>query len=244
MRQVTFDRPSLRMRLLLYGAAPLVLLGGMAAMYYSDVPWLRHIVAPELTRVAPDTQREFGLLELLQDLALAALAVVAGVGLRRERAPCPRLVLWAALVGGLFMLMEETDYGMHFVEFARGGEHARGEVTGYHNIHRLGYTAVVLRNVATFGMLTFFGGFAIVFAGSRNATLRRLAPDRMSVLTILLVTAVQEVVWRLAARVPDSHGSLSGNEIEFTELGMYGLALLYVTDLVFWRNPLRTGGGE
>jgi len=236
MLQVRIAWPPLRTRLVLYGVIPSVLLGGMALMYYSGPDWMRRIVSPDLARVAPDAQREFGALELLQDVALLALAAVAVAGVRRERLLVPRLVLWLALVGSVFMLLEETDYGMHFVEFARGGEHAPGEVTGYHNIHRLGYTAVVLRHVALFGMMTFFGGFAIVFARSRNALLRYLAPDRLSVLAVLLVTAVQEVVWRLAERTPDAHGSLSGNEGEFAELGMYGLALLYAIDLVFWRH--------
>lgn len=241
MREVRIDRPSLRTRILLYGAVPLVLVGGMAVAYYHGPDALRRLVSPEHLAVHPDSQREFGLLESLQNAALLALAVVAAIGVRRKRVLLPRVVLWGLLLAGAFVLLEETDYGMHYAELFRG-EPVTDEQPGWHNLHRVTYMDGVLHNVAKFGMLTFFGGFAIVFAGSRNATLRHLAPDRMSVLTILLVTGVQEWVWHLAETTPVTHGSLSGNgrEIEFTELGMYGLALVYAVDLAFWRRAEET----
>jgi hypothetical protein len=223
-------------RLLLYGAGPLLLVGGLVAMYFSGVASLREVVSPEMSGVRPDWSREFGLLESLQNLLLLAIVVVAILGLRRKRLLAERIALWALLFGALFMLLEETDYGLHYVELLQGWDAASSGVSGHHNIHRIGYTQVVMQNIAKFGMLTFFGGFAIVFAGSRNAVLRYVAPDRFSVLAILLVTALQELVWNLSARAPDAHGSLTGNEVEFAELGIYYIALLYAIDMVFWRT--------
>jgi hypothetical protein len=225
-----------RVRLLLYGVVPLLLVGGMVAMYFSGIDSLREIVSPEFQADRPDWSREFGLLETLQNVALLALVAVAIAGLRRKRLLAERIALWVLLFGALFMFLEETDYGLHYVELLGGGEAAPSGVSGHYNIHRLGYTQAVMRNIAKFGMLTFFGGFAIVFAGSRNAVLRYVAPDRFSVLAILLVTALQELVWDLAARGPEVHGSLAGNEAEFAELGIYYIALLYAVDMVFWRT--------
>ena len=49
-----------------------------------------------------------------------------------------------------------------------------------------------------------------------------------------LAINLQEVlmlVWNLSARAPDAHGSLTGNEVEFAELGIYYIALLYAIDI-------------
>jgi hypothetical protein len=222
--------------LLLYGALPFVFLGALVAMYYSDVALLRRVVSPDFSWIPLDSRREFGVLESLQNLVLLGLVVVAVSGLRRKRLLWERLGLWTLLFGSAFMLLEETDYGLQYALLFPSDAPSHEGVAGYYNIHRIGYTQTVLQHIARFGMLTFFGAFAIAFARSGSPRMRYIAPDRFSVLAILLVTAVQELVWRLGARVPVSHGSLSGNEIEFAELGIYYLILLYAVDVVFWRS--------
>jgi len=217
--------PTVRTRVFLYGIVPFVLLGAMVSMYYSDSPLLRRIVSPDLESVPLDARSEYGLLENLQNVALAAVVAVAIVGLRRKRLAWERAALVVLALGAAFLLLEETDYGMQYVEDGAP-----------RNLHRIGYTETVLQHAARFGLLTFFGGFAILFAKSRRPLLRYLAPDRFAVLTILLLTAFQEIVWRLAPRFPLDHGSLSGNEIEFAEFGVYYLLLLYAADMVFWRQ--------
>ena len=229
-------RPSRRVRLLLYGVVPLVVLGGMVAMYYSGVGWLRRIVSPEASWIPAETRSEYGLLESLQNLLLAALVVVAAVGLRRKRLPWERLAVWVLLVGALFMLGEETDYGRHYLDLLGMGDGAARGVAGPFNLHRIGYLQAVLRNAAKFGVLTFFGCFAIVFAQSPRPLPRYLAPDRFAVLTVLLITALVELAWKLGDRAVLPIGSLDGHEEEFAELGTYYLALLYSVDMLFWRR--------
>jgi len=218
-------RPTVRARFVLYGVVPFVLLGTMVLMYYSDSPALREIVSPDIEGVHPHAQSEYGLLENLQNVALAAIVVVAVLGLRRKRLAWERAALLILAAGSAFVLLEEIDYGMQYVDDGAP-----------RNLHRIGYTETVLEHAARFGVLTFFGGFAILFANSRRPLLRYLAPDRFSVLTILLLTAFQEIVWKLADRYPLDHGSLSGREIEFAEFGVYYLLLLYSIDMVFWRE--------
>ncbi|MHC4340729.1 MAG: hypothetical protein ACYSX0_11030 [Planctomycetota bacterium] len=234
--RVAIRWPPIGTRLLLYGAIPFAVLGAMVAMYYSDSALLRRVVSPDFSWIPLDSRREFGVLESLQNLLLLGLVVVAVAGLRRKRLIWERLGLWMLLIGSAFMLLEEIDYGLQYALLFPSEEVTHEGVAGYFNIHRIGYTQTVLEHVAWFGMLTFFGAFAIAFARSRSPLMRYVAPDRFSVLTILVVTALQELVWGLAAIVPVSHGSLSGREIEYTELGIYYLILLYAVDVVFWRT--------
>jgi hypothetical protein len=234
-RRLSIRWPSLRRRLVLYGAVPSVVIGGLVAMYYSGNATLRNLVSPDAPTIPENLRREFGLLESLQIVCLAALALVAVQGLRRKRSLARRAVLWALLIGSIWMICEETDYGCHYLDLLRG-DWQSGEPVEATNIHSIGYVRVVLLNIAIFGTFIFFGGFAIVFHRSPNAALRYLAPDRLSVLTVLLVTAIYEVALKLAARMPPGYGSLDGHEGEFAELGLYYLVLLYAVDVIFWRR--------
>jgi len=234
-RRLAIRWPSLRRRLLLYGAVPFVVLGGLVAMYYSGNPVLRNLVSPDAPSIPDDLRREFGLLESLQIVCLVALAGVTVAGLRRKRNLARRAALWALLIGTLWMICEETDYGCHYLDLLRG-DWVAGESLEQTNIHSIGYVRVVLQNLALFGTFIFFGAFAIVFHRSPNTALRYLAPDRLSVLAVLLVTAIQEIAWKAASRVPPGYGSLDGHETEFAELGLYYLVLLYAIDVIFWRS--------
>jgi len=202
-----------RTRLVLYGAVPFVTVGGLMIAYYCGVDVLRRVVAP-------GSGKEFGLLENLQNAVLIAIAAVAVLGLRRKRLRWERISLMFLLAGSLFMLLEEIDYGFQYA------------IDTPVNVHEFGSVESTLEHVARFGGLTFFGGFAIVFAGSANRLLRYLAPDRFAVLTILLVTAF----WEVAIRLPRGGGPLAGDEIEFAEIGVYYLVLLYAYDMVFRRT--------
>jgi hypothetical protein len=200
-------------RFVLYGAVPFVAVGCLMIAYHSGVEVLRRVVAP-------DAGKEFGLLENLQNALLIAIAAVAILGLRRKHLRWERIGLAVLLAGSLFMLLEEIDYGFQY----------SGDTPV--NVHELGSVEVTLEHIARFGGLTFFGGFAIVFAESANRSLRYLAPDRFAVLTILLVTAC----WEVAIRLPRGDGPLAGHEIEFAELGVDYLVLLYACDMVFRRT--------
>ena len=174
--------PTTRTRLLLYGVLPILLVGGMVIAYHSPLRPL----------VAPDSGKELGLLENLQNVFLIGIAAVGVAGFRRKERQWERICLMIVIAGALFMLLEETDYGFQYF-----GNRAV-------NIHEVGSIESTLEHIARFGGLIFFGGFAILFADSKNAVLRYLAPDRYAVLTILLVTAC----WEIAIRLPASEGAL------------------------------------
>jgi hypothetical protein len=206
-------RLSTRTRIALYGVVPFIGIASLAVFYFSDVQLLRSIVSPA-------RGKEFGLLESLQNALLLGSVGIAALGVRRVRGGAVKAMLATVFLGTLFLLLEETDYGAHYL----------GTQTS--NLHSLGYLETVLESAAQFGMMIFFGAFAILFADSRHRLLRAIAPDRFCVLTIFVISALQEVIWRM----PAVSGTLSGHEIEFTELGMYYLVLIYVMDLVFWRG--------
>lgn len=209
---------SLRTRIALYGVIPFLGIGTIAVFYFSDAAFLRSLVSPA-------RGKEFGLLESLQNALLLGTVIVSALGVRRVRLGAIKILLAVLCAGSLFVLLEETDYGAHYL----------GTQTS--NLHSLGYLETVLESAAKFGMMIFFGAFAILFAESRRPLLRAIAPDRFSVVTILVISALQEVIWRM----PTVPGTLTGHEIEFTELGMYYLVLIYAVDLVYSRTASSGG---
>ena len=203
---------SLRQRIALYGAVPFIGIGALAVFYYSGHPVLKSMVSP-------DHGKEYGLLEILQVVCLLAIVVVSAPGGFGPRARVEKIVRGGLAVLALFVAMEEIDYGAHFLG------------TQIPTLHGVEYIEAVIEASARVGMMIFFGAFALLFAESRNPTLRYIASDRMSVMAILIISALQEVIWR----APITEGTLASHEIEFMELGMYYLGLLYALDLA--RRP-------
>ena len=158
--------------------------------------------------------------ENAQNVLLVLIIAVGVAGLRRKERTWERVSLLVLIGVTLFLLLEETDYGFQYVT---------DEPV---NIHETGGIEATLEHLARFGGLVFFGGFAILFADSKNPLLRYLAPSRWSVLTILLVTAL----WEVAVRIPDDGGPLDGHALEFAELGIYYIVLVYVWEMVFRRQ--------
>ncbi|HPJ58027.1 MAG TPA: hypothetical protein PLK81_10315, partial [Kiritimatiellia bacterium] len=67
-------------KLVIYLVIPVVLTGGLAAMYYSGVLMTQRLVAPKLPPLDSHSWREFGLLENGQTLLLAAIVATLTAG--------------------------------------------------------------------------------------------------------------------------------------------------------------------
>ncbi|HNR29538.1 MAG TPA: hypothetical protein PKI11_01500 [Candidatus Hydrogenedentes bacterium] len=91
----------------------------LLAMYFLDGMVLQRLVSPKLPPLSPDTWREFGLLENLQNALLLGMAVTAFVGALRFTHPLERLFFWTVFAGAVFVFLEEVDYGMHLIAYWR-----------------------------------------------------------------------------------------------------------------------------
>ena len=205
--------------LLVYGVVPGTLGLLAVAAYFSGVSWLQ-------SAVAPLENREYSVLEITQ---LAILGLMAAIAARTWRAGTRRGVraAWAAVaLLCAFVLLEEMDYGLHFVDLWRGSP-----ARGMRSLHGAGGTTHLIKQMVDVGIVVLF--LLAPLAANRISTpmLRRLIPTRYTMMTVVVMVAVSKFAHLLHHLGAPSNGVLDGNISEFREVFIYYLAFLYLAHL-------------
>lgn len=218
-------QPEERKRLLLYVVAPLLGVGLCVAMYFSGVDWLAGIVSPRLNR-------ELGLLEHLQNATLLGLFWLSWRTARFE--PTRRAaMLWRGLAAFvLLVLLEELDYGNHYIAIARGSWNSGAPV----NLHNQGSLNEVLKGIANVGMGLWLGILPL-FASRLPARFQPWIASRWSLGTLLVGVALRETAHALHGSC-DHNQSLTGNISEFRETITYWVIALYIGEIALRRRAL------
>ena len=129
---------------------------------------------------------------------------------------------------------------MHFVEYFTGQHGSLAADNWTRNWHnKTGSSGVqnvsYLKLASNIGMLTGFVIAPLLFANSRNPTIRLLSPSKWMITTVILIVLLSLLAHRLEdagyAVIGDRPGNLYKNISEFRELNMYYLLLLYTAIL-------------
>ncbi len=191
--------------------------------------------------VAPRMNREYGLLENLQNLGLLALIALAVYGLTRKRLRFERVILVCVLAGGVFLFMEEIDYGRFHYRYLIGNpidsrvKDAEGKDSDW-NIHNLGNINQLFKRTLDLGMIAFFIIFPLVTWKSTNRLIRYLRPDPWFILTMVTMLAVSRYSKALNMAGLGMDGALRANTAEFRELIVYYVFLIYLLTFIFRRR--------
>jgi hypothetical protein len=218
------------------GTVSLVLMG----MYFSGNSFLQSMIAPMMETVPRFSAREFGLLEMLQNVLLIGVCIYS---IRCFMAADGLLLKSFALfliVIGVFSFLEEIDYGAHFVEYFTGQYGSLNPETWDRNWHnRTGPGGV--QNVSYMKFATnimVFAGFVLgplLLGKSKNRLIRLLTPSRWMISTVVLILLLSVLAHWLDdsgyAFISGTDGNLEKNISEFKELNMYYLFLLYTVYL-------------
>ena len=212
----------------------------MMGMYFAGIPSLQNLVAPTLERVHSYSWREFGGLEILQNVVLLCICFYLIRCILLSRQMAVRIFLFAFLGMVLFIFAEEIDYGRHFMEFATGRVGSLDPQTWNRNLHNrtLPSGEQLASYIKLAGNLLILGCFVLaplLLGDSRNRTVRLLAPSKWVMATVAVAIAVS----RLAHVLDDAgHGMIDGvegnlhlNISEFLEFNVYYLFLMYVAVL-------------
>ena len=113
------DRPFGPARIIIFFILPLGLGLGLLGMYFSSNLVLQRLVSPKLPPLNVDLWREFGLLESLQVLFLLAIVAISTVAVFRKKTRLERTGFLVIALVSLFVLLEETDYGLTYVAYAQ-----------------------------------------------------------------------------------------------------------------------------
>ncbi|HXG29920.1 MAG TPA: hypothetical protein VNJ47_13855 [Nevskiales bacterium] len=190
-------------------------------MYFSGTPVLQSIIAPAFNR-------ELGLLESTQHLLLVAVIVMAALGLRRAEVPIERLGYGLATGLAVFQLLEELNYGYHYLN-ALGLVTETGGVRW--NIHNRGISTP-MKTAGDLVLFFYFFLLPLCVRPDGPAWLRFLSPPRLLALTVLCSVAVSKFAHQLNEHAELSNHVLESGVSEFRETFIYYVVLIYIRELV------------
>lgn len=241
MRQFSVGQWVARHRFTAYVSVPALLSALMMGLYFSGSVSLQQWVAPTIEGLSPFSWREFGILEMLQNVWLIWIVVVlirsAVVSDRKDLT-----ALFGLLAAGfLFVLLEEVDYGHHFIEFLGGADASLQQENWNRNLHNRVTSEGVqygsyMKAVATVTLVSVFLVAPFLLGKSRYGVVRLFTPTRWAAASVLLIALLSRVAHLLdgagLAQINGVPGNLQHNISEFRELNMYYLFLVYFTEIL------------
>lgn len=230
------------------GSLTLALIG----MYFSGLGWLQAIVAPSIQGVEPFSQREFGALEMAQNVVLVLILYCEVRCYQAARSAAERALILLLMAATFFQFVEEIDYGAHFVELLSGVNLSAGSGTWERNIHNLPLAdgtqvASLLKLAATLVIAVGFVLAPLLRSRVRHRGLRKWIPSTWCIATVAIMFATARLAHWLDdlgfGIIDGEQGNLYLNISEFRELNLYLLILLYVLSL-FQRLTANPPGGQ
>ena len=241
-------KPEVKKAVIVFVLIPFLVNGSLMAMYFSGIDGLQSIVAPTIDWLPRNSWREFGLLEMLQNLVLLAVIAILIAGAFNKRSLLDRLSLVVGAAAFLFLFLEEIDYGIHFYEYITG-QPSEITVRNWHNQKTGGKQNVKrFKQLMDVIMVTLFILLPLLKNRISIGFLRRVAPSRWFIAGF----AVVFVMSRIAHLLDDQglggsngmEGHLAGNISEFRELGNYYFFMLYALQLARMKTLFGTAGDK
>lgn len=191
--------------------------------------------------IAPRLNREYGLLENLQNLLLLAVIAIVAYGIIRKQLRLERIILGCILVGGIFLFMEEIDYGRHHYRYLIGDPidnriKDTNEDSNDWNLHNRGNINQLFKRTLDMGMIAFFIIFPLITWKSTNRLIRYLRPAPWFILTMVTMIVISRYAKALNRAGLGMNGALQTNTAEFRELIVYYVFLLYLVTVIFRRR--------
>ena len=210
-----------------YWLLPSILTIVLALCNYSGIHLLQTIVSPPINR-------EFGLLENLQNLVIILLIVLCFYTSYKRTHKLEKTVFF---LGGLFFIiafLEEIDYGLHFYEYYYNIQpEEKKTIRNLHNIEENKYLYFV-RQFIIITLVLFFILLPLIKNKIENPYIKHFIPSRMIMTTFVVYVLISGLFVRLLPKLGLPHNpSLKGNHQEFEELVSYYMILLYLLELVF-----------
>ncbi len=213
-----------------YWIFPYVLLLVLMGMYFSGVDFLAMLVAPE-------SNREYGILENVQLIFILGIIIISFYVLIKKPNKLQKLGFGLLAILAIFIFLEEMDYGDHFIWYFSHGTQRSAflEAFGTNSVHNQeGDILMYMRRTPYVIIFILFTILPFINKKYFHPLINYIIPKpRMALMILLFIIAY------LAPRVLVDYnifeeGSLAeGDSIgEFTELIVYFIFLIYVYHIV------------
>lgn len=227
-----------------YWILPSFVILTIGLLYFTGIPAIQEFIAPE-------ANRELGLLESIQHLILVTIVYLAMQGWRKADPGLEKLGYGLATALATFQLMEEVNYGQHYLNALAGYRKFGPE--GPWSLHNQENVSTQLKRVGDVVIFFFFFLFPLVVREKWPAWVRFLAPPRLITMAVLFSVIVTKSLHYVSDNSPFQNVLINAVS-EFRELFIYYFVLLYVHELTTHRRwpgltarnaPIpRTGGAN
>jgi len=210
-----------------YWVGPTIVIGTFMYFYFSEIPVLEEFVAPQ-------ANREWGVLENLQLVVIIGIASITAYAFFYLQNSIQKVGAALICLFSLFVFFEEIDYGAHFMQLEYGTrESLIYKYTGVTNLHNLGDNAALWKRPVypLMALLFVIGPFLEPLV--KNKYLKFLIP-KAPIMIIALLALVTDLAPRIIIgfNIRENKG-LGNNTGEFSELVIYYVFLLYLIQLIF-----------
>lgn len=217
-------RPKYQLR---YWIIPLLVLIPLLIMYFSEVKWAQELVCPSVNW-------ELGIVENIQILLLLMILTVSIIATFRKKNKIEKVIFSFLSLFTLFVLLEEIDYGAHFLRYFKGhSDTFFVEVTGKANVHNLGNNARLFKRSIYPLMLILFIITPLCAHKFKNPIARYLIPSKWFVVTAIITVFSYAVPRLLVDWNIFEDGGFGVNIGEFSEIMVYYIFFLYLYEVIF-----------
>lgn len=210
-----------------YWVLPTAVVLCMIAMYFSGIHLLQQIVFPAYNR-------ELGLNENLQAALILAVLFIAVQGYQRADHALTRLGFAFVAIASIFQLLEEINYGMHFLNAINPEKFGRTLPWG--NVHNQPGVSTRIKNLSDLVLALYFFVLPLAVGQRAPAWLRYLAPPRLIVATMIAMVACSKFAHYLNDSGILVDNPQSNSMSEFRETFIYYIGLLYLWELAYRRR--------
>jgi hypothetical protein len=190
--------------------------------------------------LAPESNREFGIVENLQLLLLAAIFIYCIKGIRKRETKIEKYTYGLVAGATFFIFLEETDYGLHFYDYFSGKKN--NDPTEFvffdekvRNVHNYGKVNLnIFKFLSYLVIVVFFVILPLIPSRikERSAILKYLSPSRFIVATSLSLLILNQVALYVSKAYVHTNLALEHNVSEFEEIMTYYIIFLYIQEMV------------
>jgi hypothetical protein len=189
--------------------------------------------------IAPDFNREFGLVENIQ---LALLVIIFCLSIKGFRSRTIKLEKYGFLLLAMataFIFLEEIDYGLHYIEYFQGKTQAEVKYEmevekKIRNVHNSGHLNGKFKFTSYVFIVVFFVVLPLIpkRISKQNRLLNFFTPSQWIITTAISLLITNKIAFFFYKNYNLYNRSLDRNVTEFEEGMIYYIIMLYVWEMV------------
>jgi len=190
--------------------------------------------------IAPELNREFGIVENIQLLLLLMIFFLAVKGARTHKVKIEKYAYIAVAVATAFIFLEEIDYGLHYYDILTGRN--KDNVTAIEvfdtkvrNFHNNQNNVLNIMKLISYAIIIIFFVLLPLLPDKlkqKYPLLGYLSPSRFIVITAFCLLVLNQLALYLYKNFDYSNASLNANVSEFEEIMTYYIIFLYIREMV------------